>query len=392
MTMNQAEAENIGKQGVAALQRGDASAARIAFERLVAWERAGPQARLFLAEACRQMGDWDAAAAALDSLLAAEPHHIPALLMRGDAYRGAGDHRAATSFYQAALAASKHASQLSPAIVSQLDRAAALVRDAGSDYQAHLERALVERGIDARATGTRFEEALDILFGRKQIYLQQPSIFYFPGLPQKPFYETDQFDWADDLEAATLDIRAEVTELLDRGAGFRPYVEQERNRPFRDFHGMQGDPSWSAFYLWQDGSLVEENAARCPRTVAALEKVPMTQMGARTPTVLFSLLRPGAHIPPHHGMLNTRLIGHLPLIVPPGCWLRVGNDTRAWEEGRLLVFDDSIEHEARNPTDQLRVILLFDIWRPELSDAERQAMAAIFEAIDAYGGIPDEPS
>src|SRR3954465_4336642 len=110
------------------------------------------------------------------------------------------------------------------------------------------------------------------------------------------------------------------------------------------------------------------------RSGAALSKGPMSRIGSRTPSVLFSLLKPGAHIPPHHGMLNSRLICHLPLIVPPGCWLRVGNDTRQWEKGKLLIFDDSIEHEALNPTPDLRVILLFDIWRPELSEAERHGV------------------
>src|SRR5207248_7160597 len=98
----------------------------------------------------------------------------------------------------------------------------------------------------------------------------------------------------------------------------------------------------------------------------------MSKIGARTPAVLFSRLEPGAHIPPHNGMLNCRLICHLPLIVPAGCWLRVGNETREWEDGKLLIFDDSIEHEARNPSGEIRIILLFDIWRPELSEAERQ--------------------
>ena len=69
-------------------------------------------------------------------------------------------------------------------------------------------------------------------------------------------------------------------------------------------------------------------------------------------------------------MLNTRLICHLPLIVPPGCGFRVGNETREWEEGKLLIFDDTIEHEAWNESDQDRVVLIFDIWRPELSEAD----------------------
>ncbi|MDQ4087580.1 MAG: aspartyl/asparaginyl beta-hydroxylase domain-containing protein [Pseudomonadota bacterium] len=327
-------------------------------------------------------------ASTLDDLLAAEPNNVAALLMRGDAYNRAQDRRAAVAFYQAALAAAAQSPHLPPALRAELERAAAFVREAGASYQAHLERGLAERNVRPDEAGKRFREALDILFGHKQVHLQQPSIFYFPGLPQIQFYEREQFEWAADLEAATPAIQAELEALLREGAEFRPYMEQEKDRPFRDFHGMVGDPSWSAFYLWQNGEPVEENAARCPETVAALERVPMTRMGARTPSVLFSLLRPGAHIPSHHGMLNTRLICHLPLIVPAGCWLRVGNETRYWEEGKLLIFDDSIAHEARNPTGRPRIILLFDIWRPELDDAERKAVAAIFEAIDAYGGIP----
>ena len=88
-------------------------------------------------------------------------------------------------------------------------------------------------------------------------------------------------------------------------------------------------------------------------------------------------------------MLNCRLICHLPLIVPPGCWLRVGNETRHWEEGKLMIFDDSIEHEAKNESDQTRIILLFDIWRPELSEHERTGISAIFDAIDRFSGLPD---
>jgi aspartyl/asparaginyl beta-hydroxylase (cupin superfamily) len=74
----------------------------------------------------------------------------------------------------------------------------------------------------------------------------------------------------------------------------------------------------------------------------------------------------------------------LPLIVPPGCGFRVGGETRAWEEGRLLVFDDTVEHEAWNHGDRDRILLIFDIWRPELDADERRAVTALFEAVDSY--------
>jgi aspartyl/asparaginyl beta-hydroxylase (cupin superfamily) len=87
-------------------------------------------------------------------------------------------------------------------------------------------------------------------------------------------------------------------------------------------------------------------------------------------------------------MLNCRLICHLPLIVPAGCWLRVGNETRQWEEGKLLIFDDSFEHEAKNPSDEVRIILLFDVWRPEITEDERSAVSSIFNAIDKFQPLP----
>ena len=114
---------------------------------------------------------------------------------------------------------------------------------------------------------------------RRSAYPQRPSIFHFPDLPQRPFYERDAFDWVPALEAATDAIRDEVEALLAEGADFRPYVEQEKNRPQRDFHGLQGDPSWTAFYLWKDGAPVPENQARCPRTAEAIRRVPLSAIG-----------------------------------------------------------------------------------------------------------------
>jgi aspartate beta-hydroxylase len=131
---------------------------------------------------------------------------------------------------------------------------------------------------------------------------------------------------------------------------------------------------------------VPENAARCPATLNALADVPLARVKNRSPSVLFSQLRPGARIPPHTGFVNTRLICHLPLIVPRDCGFRVGNDTRVPVEGKAWVFDDTMEHEAWNRSDQTRVILLFEIWRPELTEEERRLVSAMFEAIDSHSG------
>jgi aspartyl/asparaginyl beta-hydroxylase (cupin superfamily) len=115
-----------------------------------------------------------------------------------------------------------------------------------------------------------------------------------------------------------------------------------------------------------------------------LELPPIPRIRGRSPMALISILKPGTHIPPHHGMLNTRLICHIPLVVPPGCQLRVGRETRDVVEGQAMLFDDSIEHEAWNNGDSVRAVLLFEIWRPELSAEERAALTAMFETIGTY--------
>jgi len=120
--------------------------------------------------------------------------------------------------------------------------------------------------------------------------------------------------------------------------------------------------------------------------MAALQALPLPRIPGRSPNILFSQLRPGAHIPPHHGFVNTRLIVHLPLVAPPGCVFRVGNETRTWAYGKAWAFDDTIEHEAWNTSDQTRVVLLFEVWRPELTAQERALVGSLFEAIGRHQG------
>ena len=111
---------------------------------------------------------------------------------------------------------------------------------------------------------------------------------------------------------------------------------------------------------------------------------------AAIPETFFSVLKPGAHIPPHTGVVNVRLVCHLPLIVPPDCGIRVGSETRGWKEGECIVFDDTFEHEAWNKSGQTRVVLIFDIWNPYLSASEREGMRIAIETLGrfnrAHGG------
>ncbi|WP_375429468.1 aspartyl/asparaginyl beta-hydroxylase domain-containing protein [uncultured Sphingomonas sp.] len=370
--------------GLDALRRGDFAAARPHLTRATETEPQGRRPWLPLAQACRKLGDASAETHALASLLAEEPRNILALLLMGERKRDDGDDRAAASFMTAALkqaAATPPPPQLTPL----LQRAQAFLAENNARYERHLLAAVDFPDAEPERP-TRFRRSLDLLLGRRELHLQQPSMFYFPGLPQRQFYEREEFPWATELEAAVPAIRAELAALTDAD-GFAPYITGDPNRPRPVANPLLDDPSWSAFYIWRNGALTPE-AARVPRTVAALAELPIPRIAGRSPMALFSRLQPGTHIRPHHGMLNTRLICHLPLVVPEGCAMRVGDETRAWRDGELTIFDDSIEHEAWNRGPATRTVLLFEIWRPEVTLDERTQLTRLFEAIDEYGGFP----
>lgn len=243
------------------------------------------------------------------------PSTIDGLLAQGDGYAAKDGVRAAASYYQAALKAAQQGGAIDPALQSRLTAAASYVRQTAEAYKKSLRAVIAERTAAPGRTD-RLCHAVEILTGERELFLQGPSVFYLPYLANRQFFERDEFDWVPALEAEAPTIKAELEAVLAEGADFLPYVEDDPDRPRREFHGLHGDLSWTALYLWRDGRTVEQNARRFPRTMAALEKVPMTHIGAKTPSVLFSRLTPGAHIPPHRGMLNCRLIAHLPLIAP----------------------------------------------------------------------------
>lgn len=330
---------------------------------------------LALAQACRLTSDLGAETEALQAQLREQPRNIAALLLMGDRKRLDGDDRAASNFYTAALNQAAVTRDLPPSLHPLLHQAEAFKREASERFTAHVEAAVT------RAETPRIARSLDLLLGRRELYVQQPSMFYFEGLPQRAFYGREEFGWVAELEAATPAIRAELEAVTE---GFAPYVEGNPDRPLPN-NPLLDDPAWSALHLWRGGELVAANAARFPATMAALAKLPIPRIAGRSPMALFSRLTPGAHIQPHHGLLNTRLICHLPIIAPPGCGLRVGADVHEWRAGELVIFDDSFEHEAWNRGSETRTVLLFEIWKPEIDAQERAELTRLFEAIDAYG-------
>lgn len=357
---------------IAALRRGDAAVARATLN-----EMADPPAML-LAQACNRTGDLDGEAAALRRILNEAPRDLPALLAMGQNALRRGDERAASTWCRTALAQAA-LTGAPPPLAPMLQQAQSIVAQASARFEDHMAAAI--RDLPALP---RITQATDLLLGKSALFLQQPSMFYFPGLPQRAFYERTDFDWVAPIEAMTEAIVTELATVRADDPDFAPYVQTSQDRPAPN-NPLRDDPSWGAYYFWQGGAPVADHAARCPAVMAALAHAPMPVIAGRSPMALWSLLRPGTHIQPHHGLLNTRLICHLPLLAPEGCALRVGAQTRPWQRGEMLIFDDSIEHEAWNKGTETRVVLLFEVWRPEIDPHEREALTRLFQAIDLFG-------
>jgi aspartyl/asparaginyl beta-hydroxylase (cupin superfamily) len=379
----------LAAQGFAAVKRGDAYAARDLLTRVVQAGAADAGVWFAMAAAYRQLDSSAEESHALDQVLKFDPNHLPALIGKGDVFARQGDERAASSHYGAAIRLAKSLRSLPTEWRAELARVTAARQRTASNFEAHLVSELAARGLGEAGT-SRISHAIDLLLGKRQVFLQQPTNFYFPELPQIEFYDRRDFPWVKALERLTPRIRAEVQTILGE-TGWAPYIENETRGSNSYANPLLQDPNWSAFYLIKNGSEVALNARRCPATMAAVRELPLCRTD-RTPAVLFSLLRPGTRIRPHHGFMNTRLICHLPLIIPEECALRVGNETRAWREGEIVLFDDSVEHEAWNLSKKLRVVMIFDVWRPELSEKERTLVSAMIEAADQFDRLPHRVS
>ena len=376
----------LARAGVTCLKRGDARGAREKLRQAVALGMNDPSVWHALALACQRTGDAEGLLEATGMVLSYNSRHVSSLMLRASYYESVGDDRAALSYYTSVA----NIAAAAPSRTEELEAAHRQAEQYRATHMAkmydHLLRELATVGYKPGGGSERFARALSMLRGEKKPYLQQPRAFYFPELANVQFFPRDSFSWIADMEAATDDICAELEAIMPSEQDFVPYIEEVKDRPVEDQFNLMGSKDWTAFFLLRDGSPVPENVARCPKTMSALGRVPLTNIPGRCPMALFSRLRPGAHIPPHHGFINTRLICHLPLIVPPGCRFRVGNDEREWRRGEVWVFDDTIEHEAINTSGETRVVLIFEVWRPDLTEEERMLVAKLIEAVDTYAG------
>lgn len=373
--------------GDRAFRRGDLATALDCYKRLVEVDGSDTQQWINLAIVCQRLGDGKGEEEALTSALSVDPMDLLALILRGNLLERQGKTHQAAQAYGAVAAVAPPLEQLHPDLRPAVTKAVAYQRDYTQRLGAFLDGHLASRsqawqGEDLR----RFRDSIDIFLGRKRRYDSRPTVYHYPHLAPIEFFDRARFPWLDAIEAATDAIREEFLDVLRADEGFAPYITYPADVPLNQWAELNHSPRWSAFHLIKMGSRVEENAAKCPRTMQALAGAPQPVMPGRTPSAMFSLLKPRTRIPAHTGVTNARLVVHLPLVVPEGCGFRVGNDTRQWAPGKAWVFDDTIEHEAWNDGDKLRTVLIFDIWHPDLSPAERELVSATMEGLAAFMG------
>jgi beta-hydroxylase len=178
----------------------------------------------------------------------------------------------------------------------------------------------------------------------------------FSKVPNVAVFDNTAFPWVPGIEREWRTIRAELDRVLSRKdelPGFQDILP--------DLASVTRDRGWKSFMLTGMGIRSTRSIGLCPETWRILQEIPGLS------TAMFSIFEPGKQLQPHRGPYNGVLRLHLGLVVPDtsdDVAIRVGSQVCHWEEGAVLIFDDSYEHEAWNKSDRIRVVLFVDFARP----------------------------
>jgi aspartyl/asparaginyl beta-hydroxylase (cupin superfamily) len=382
------ETARANRAALQAMAAGDMQGALALLQDALARWRGDLRLWLNLAVVRRQLKDFDGAFAALREALSLDNRNFMALLMQAALLEQVGRAKDAAVAYGIALVQAPPDAELD----GPTRQAVARAREIQAKHAAELgawvrERAAAAADALPASARRRLEAFIDTSLRVRRRYRQEPMEYFYPGLPDIEFFERSEFPWIGSFEAATPAIQQELARILiEDEAGFAPYIHYDDHLPLDQWRELNKNPRWSAFHFYDHGREIAERCARAPATMAAVRGLPQATVDLRSPTAMFSVLKPRTRIPPHNGIANFRLVVHLPLVLPGGCGFRVGGETREWRLGEAWVFDDTIEHEAWNDSDEIRIILICDIWNPRIPPEEREAIRAVIAATDAYRG------
>ena len=216
---------------------------------------------------------------------------------------------------------------------------------------------------------------------------QRPHLFFVPELAAIPVYADEHMPWRAGIEAACDDIKAEFLAARETVADEeRPYLEPKAAGLGEDWKPIADSLNWGSFHLYKQGVPNKRLLDVFPVTLEALREVPTIEGGNGPREVVFSVLQGRQRIPPHFGVSNTDMTVHLPIITSEQSAIRVDDDVYEWREGNVFAFDDAFDHESWNDSPEPRVNLLFEAWHPDLTEHERGAIEATFNAREAWNG------
>ncbi len=379
-------------QGLDALRAGNAELAVRLFEQAVAMDSTAISLWRNLAHARRLAGDDAGERAALEEGLAIDARDLGALIRLAQWFERSGDRREAMIRWSGVIQLGEQIGDPSSELLRLIEHARVYCAEQQARIAAPIREVLAPRHTGFDATARRRAGAfMDHVLGGRRIYPNVCAGLHYPFLPADEFFDEHHFPWFAELAAETDAIRAELEALIaDPGDALIPYVRMEKGVSGSQWDPLNHNLNWGACFLWEYGRPNEPVLERCPRTAAALARLPGARIPGRAPSAFFSMLRPHTRIPPHTGVTNTRAIIHLPLIVPPGCGFRVGGETREWVVGKPFAFDDTIEHEAWNDSGELRAVLIFDVWNPHLSTKEQALVADYCGMVDQLTSAPQD--
>lgn len=209
-----------------------------------------------------------------------------------------------------------------------------------------------------------------------------PTLFYFPGLNSAPFYKSDSF------ETVTSILQQNYNSILYEYTQMSTGIESDY-KLLNDEHKLHdGQWNWDSYLLKGERQL--SFAKKYPITTAVLDSLPlMTDIPFGY--AFFSTLKPFSSIGLHSGPMNLRIRCHFPLVVPnfpvESLGMAVGDQKVTWTPGVPIYFDDCYEHKVWNKTPENRVVLLFDMWHPDIKDEEKKAIKDMFGFANEQGWL-----
>jgi aspartate beta-hydroxylase len=391
LEQNPHDVEALNVVALAALRSGRTKRALELLECAVGAAPEDPMTRHHLGRAYEVAPDAEKAAEAHAAAVRLEPAFFIARLHLGDCLERLGRREDALVQYKRALDDAQgqgrwlNQETTPPALRPLVTQAVVAVRNGRRQLFQALLAPLRERY--GRESMDRVERCLRIYLNEEPpVYpdpRQRPSFLLFPGLPTSAYIERAALPWVDQLEAQTPAILAELQQLLPSAAG-RERVFGSDALEAENLRGLEVAPSWNGYYFYRHGERRDDNCRSCPDTSRALDALPLARVREHGPEVLFSVFTTGTHLLPHRGVTNTRVVGHLPLLVPEDSALSVGGEIHVWRPGEVVVFDDTYEHEAWNRSPRTRVVMIFDTWNPYLTEAERAAVTDLVTAIGDF--------